>query len=265
MFVINKTRFKRQHDRKGKTMATKDVTKKSTDKVGQMYEERKKDGTGRIGVIEEVDEKFKTYMMRDKDGNTFNITFSTLKSNWRKYTGEELIQTSSQIEEQKEEEAKVVEDADKEIKKVSNKTRISTEEKVKRLRAVDTLVTNMIHEKNSNLRVSRKAKGAIVVSYKKTALFEIWEKYNVEKFDFAIREDLVAMDRDDFDHVIQMTEYEYLEKWVLKHRCRIATNKFSDVLSAILDIAIKYETMRNESDEVNNRNKKEKADKKEEE
>lgn len=49
--------------------------------VGEKYENRRNHKTG---VIEEVNDKFKTVILRDSDGKSFNLTFSTIRSNWRK-------------------------------------------------------------------------------------------------------------------------------------------------------------------------------------
>ena len=64
--------------------------------IGETYQDRKH--PERLGVLESRNEKFKTLMFRDKEGNTFNIQYSTFRSQWRKYQGDEVLQTSSQKE-----------------------------------------------------------------------------------------------------------------------------------------------------------------------
>lgn len=64
--------------------------------IGETYQDRKH--PDKLGVLESRDEKFKTLMFRDKEGNTFNIQYSTFRSQWRKYQGDEVLQTSSQKE-----------------------------------------------------------------------------------------------------------------------------------------------------------------------
>lgn len=49
--------------------------------IGQIYEDRR---TKKRGRIVERDEKFKTLLMESDDGKSFNITFGSFKSNWRK-------------------------------------------------------------------------------------------------------------------------------------------------------------------------------------
>lgn len=49
--------------------------------IGQKYEDRK---TGKCGVLESRDDKYKTLMFRADDGSTFNISNSSFRSNWRK-------------------------------------------------------------------------------------------------------------------------------------------------------------------------------------
>lgn len=68
--------------------------------IGQRYEDRK---TGKCGVLESRDEKYKTLMFRGDDGSTFNISNSSFRSNWRKVKEEvveaEPIETESVEEE----------------------------------------------------------------------------------------------------------------------------------------------------------------------
>jgi hypothetical protein len=64
--------------------------------IGQMYQNRKR--PDEIGVLESRDEKYKTLMFRDNEGKHFNIQYSTFRSNWRKYQGDAVIETSSQKE-----------------------------------------------------------------------------------------------------------------------------------------------------------------------
>lgn len=56
--------------------------------IGQMYEDRR---TKKQGKLVERDEKFKTLLMKQNDGKSFNITFGSFKSNWRKI--DEPVQT----------------------------------------------------------------------------------------------------------------------------------------------------------------------------
>ena len=167
MFVINKRQTSKRQ--KGKNVMAKETKPvNTTNKVGQMYEERK---SGRIGVIEEVNEKYKTYMMRDKEGKSFNITFATLKSNWRKYQGEEVIQTSTQVEEQKVEEEQKIEQAEEAIEEVVKETKKRaskrpTDERVKIVRALRTLLENGVKDAKYALEVKPLASGGTIVKLK---------------------------------------------------------------------------------------------------
>lgn len=58
--------------------------------IGQKYEDRK---TGKCGVLESRDEKYKTLMFRGDDGLTFSISNSSFRSNWRKVK-EEVVDTA---------------------------------------------------------------------------------------------------------------------------------------------------------------------------
>ena len=114
-------------------MATKEATKE-VGIIGQMYEDRK---SGKVGVLESRDEKYKTLLMRDTEGKTFNIVFSTFRSNWRKYNGDKVIQTSTQVDEDKAKTKKTKKDAEKVVESKSEVVKLTTEDKVKKLRALD--------------------------------------------------------------------------------------------------------------------------------
>lgn len=49
--------------------------------IGQLYEDRK---TGKRGVLESRNDKYKTLMLADENGDAFTISNSTFRSNWRK-------------------------------------------------------------------------------------------------------------------------------------------------------------------------------------
>ena len=91
-------KYKTSKRQKGKKMAKEKTANNEVGVIGQMYEDRK---TGRVGVLEERNTKFKSLMFRDTEGATFNIVYSTFRSNWRKYQGDKVIKTSTQVEEEK--------------------------------------------------------------------------------------------------------------------------------------------------------------------
>ena len=232
-------------------MATKEVTKE-VGIIGQMYEDRK---SGRVGVLESRDEKYKTLLMRDTEGKTFNIVFSTFRSNWRKYNGDKVIQTSTQVEEYKAKTEKTKKDAEKVVESKQEVVKLTTEDKVKKLRALEELVSSIVKEKGAEFTVSRKSKGGVLVSYKHLALFEVWERFKVNKFDVPVRECVVAHDRDGFDPIIKMTDYEYKDSWVLKHCCTTTADKLNDIISAVVDASMKYVATKKENEKPSKQKK----------
>lgn len=217
-------------------MATKtNATVNEPGIIGQMYEDRK---SKKRGVLESREPKYKTLMLRDADGKSFNINYSTFKSNWRKYAGEEVVQTSTQVEETKATEKKKVEIAKKVVKEESDVVKMTTEEKVKKVHAVDDVVTDKL--KDSVLKTARTSKGCIVVRNKKKTIFEIWIKFNLDKFDFIVSDELVSSNRDEFNTVIENSDYTYKDAWHLKHLCRVTSDKFNDVLDVLLAMSENY-------------------------
>ncbi len=230
-------------------MATKEATKE-VGIIGQMYEDRK---SGRVGVLESRDEKYKTLLMRDTEGKTFNIVFSTFRSNWRKYNGDKVIQTSTQVEEDKAKTEKAKKDAKKVVENKSEVVKLSTEDKVKRLRALAELVDSKVKEHNlDKVRTERTSKGGLKVCYKKSTMFEVWDVYKLDMYSFRMKE---AFD----EQMSTQATREYLEKGGgNKIRYRVTPDKFEETLNDVLNAAEKWIEIKNE------KTKKEKEEKEEE-
>lgn len=215
--------------------------------IGQMYEDRK---SKKRGVLESRETKYKTLMFRAEDGSSFNITYSTFRSNWRKYVGDEIVQTSTQVEEQRAEEEKR-EESNKQIVESKSevvKTKISTEEKVKKVRAVEELVVSKIKSLNTDIiKTTRTSRGCVIVQYKKKTLFEIWTKFNIDMFDLCVLNDIAEVDSKLFKSVIANATYTNKEKWHLPHLLRIKNDEFETTLNSLLTLAIKFAEAKEES------------------
>lgn len=104
-----------------------EMSDKTVGIIGQKYEDRK---TGKCGVLESRDDKYKTLRFRAEDGSTFDISNSSFRSNWRKVKEEvvntEPIETESVAEEVVEQEevteSEPIKDELKEKKKRKSKT-----------------------------------------------------------------------------------------------------------------------------------------------
>lgn len=215
--------------------------------IGQMYEDRK---TGKVGVLESREVKYKTLLMRDKEGKTFNITYSTFRSNWRKYQGEEVVQTSTQVEEQKVVAEKKKASDKKAVKTETTEIKLTTEEKVKRLRALSDTVSSAIVDKGLELKVDRSAKGAINIRYKKNTVIQIWDVYKLGKYSFRTREMV--------DKYAKLNEpKEILEDGGNNIRYRVTYDKFDSVLSELLNAAAKFIEERKKSTEKTKNEKQE--------
>lgn len=220
-------------------------TKSEVGIIGQMYEDRK---SKKIGVLESREEKFKTLMMRDKEGKSFNITYSTFKSNWRKYNGEESIQTSTQVSEEKAETEKRKADNKKIVESKQEVVKISTEEKVKKLKALESIIADKIKSKNVDLKTNRTSKGGIIVRNKKYKLFEIWIKFNKDRYEFVSRDELIAVDKKKYDDIAKSTGSKLVihENWVLKSQYLVPNDKYEEVLDTLLDMSAKFIESREE-------------------
>lgn len=240
MFV-NDTRQHVKHvknDRKVKTMAKETKPVNNANKIGQVYEERKKDGTtGRIGVIEEVNEKYKTYLMKDKEGKSFNITFATLKSNWRKYQGDEVVMTSEQKAEVKQAEKEELKEAKTEMAKSTETTiKFTKQERIDAIKAMRVVLKDAIKDAKYPLEVVHLSKGGTVVKLvgKRRTMFEIWLPLRYpDVYSFRMREDIDK-------YVTLEEEREYLKDDVNCIRYRPKRERFDDVLKVVLTAVEKF-------------------------
>lgn len=251
MFVVKKQakRLNVKKRKKGeKTMSKENVTN-VPGIIGQMYEDRK---SKKRGVLESREEKYKTLMFRAEDGSSFNMTYATFRSNWRKYQGEEVIQTSTQVEEQRKEEEKK-EESNKQIvetkSEVDKPKTVTTQEKVKKTRAVEELVSSKISKFDvPHVQTAKTGRGCVIVRYKKKSLFEIWTKFNIDKYDLCVLDDVAKIDGDKFNSIKEQSEYNYKEKWNLSHLLRIKNDDFDNVVDTLLELAIEFAKKKNEAE-----------------
>jgi len=252
MFVVNKTRLKRKET---KDMATEKKPVGEVGIIGQMYEERK---SNKIGVLESRNEKFKTLMMRDKDGKSFTVQYSTFRSNWRKYQGEEVVQTS----EQKEVVNQAAKNELKEAKKAMAKStetviKFSKQERIDEIKALRVVLKDAIKDSKYPLEIVNLSKGGTVVKLKgkRRTMFEIWLPLRYpDVYSFRMREDI--------DKYINIPESkEIIEKDINNIRYRPKRERFNDVLKEVLSAVEKFvdETdflQKNEKNKKNEKNEK---------
>lgn len=220
--------------------------------IGQMYEDRK---TKRRGVLESREEKYKTLMMRDIEGNSFNITYSTFRSNWRKYQGEEVIQTSTQVEEAKAEEAQRVEEAEEVVEEVTAKAVPSREEKVKAVRAFKEIIVSAFAEQLPDVKIDITTKGGIKFHYKHRLIMEAWIRFKEDKYTYCAIDDI--LDRVEVpDYATKLTS----DSWAL-NKVRFPKDKFADMsvlfVNAVLSYIADNYTTEEETNEENEENEEE--------
>lgn len=208
--------------------------------IGQMYEDRK---TKKRGVLESREEKYKTLMLRADDGKSFNITYATFKSNWRKYQGEEVIQTSTQVEEQRKEEEKKEEKAKQivETESVEVASKMTTKDKIIKIRAIDDVICSKIKNAEYSLKSFRNGKGGIIIRFasKKTKLVDIWYKFNYDRYEFVFGDNIYTAFTKELNKLVEDTksEYVYKETWSMKHQYKVSIDSFDTFVDAILGFA----------------------------
>lgn len=206
--------------------------------IGQMYEERK---SKRLGVLESREEKFKTLLMRDPEGKSFNITYSTFHSSWRKYQGEVVAQTSTQVEEKRAEQKEKVEKAKLTLKKEDAKPKLSSEDKVKAVHAASEIVLSIMNKYGLELNMVTSVRGAIQIKTGRRTLVEIWKKFTAGKYDICVLQDVADKVHTDMDLDVSVHD-----AWRLKTVYSIADKDFKDVLNILMTAIKDYMTKEEE-------------------
>jgi hypothetical protein len=206
--------------------------------IGQMYEERK---SKRLGVLESREEKYKTLLMRDPEGKSFNITYSTFHSSWRKYQGEVVAQTSTQVEEKRAEQKEKVEKAKSTLKKEDAKPKLSSEDKVKAVHAASEIVLSIMNKYGLELNMVTSVRGAIQIKTGRRTLVEIWKKFTAGKYDICVLQDVADKVHTDMDLDVSVHD-----AWRLKTVYSIADKDFKAVLDVLMTAIKDYMTKEEE-------------------
>ena len=206
--------------------------------IGQMYEERK---SKRLGVLESREEKYKTLLMRDPEGKSFNITYSTFHSSWRKYQGEVVAQTSTQVEEKRAEQKEKVEKAKSTLRKEDAKPKLSSEDKVKAVHAASEIVLSIMNKYGLELNMVTSVRGAIQIKTGRRTLVEIWKKFTAGKYDICVLQDVADKVHTDMDLDVSVHD-----AWRLKTVYSIADKDFKDVLNILMTAIKDYMTKEEE-------------------
>lgn len=190
--------------------------------IGQMYQNRK---NKKVGVIESRNDKYKTLMMRDPDGNSFSIVYSTFKSDWRTYSGDEVAETSTQVEEKKEK----VKKAEKKLEKPAKKEKISKEDKVEATGALYELVSSLVEKSNSGLSVKLNSIGGVNVKKGHKTICGTWVSDVPGIYSLYTNMEI------EFSEKVGDVEFTHNDKWTLKNRHRM-----KNIKQAVNEVLQKY-------------------------
>lgn len=201
--------------------------------IGQMYENRV---TKKIGVLEERNEKFKTLLMRDEEGGSFNVTFSTFKSSWRKYTGDKVIETSTQKEEAKVETKAKVEKAEKTAKAVSEKPKISREDKIKALHALRDIIEGQFSEAGIDTPVKITYRGGINIKYNRHNVMEGYVRVAENKYTICTNTDIAEIVKPNLPEYVQTIVHD---DWQISHKFRFEQSNIDSMMKDVFIPALK--------------------------
>ena len=217
-------------------MADTKNTKTEVGIIGQTYQNRK---TKKIGTLESRNEKCKTLCMVDPDGKTFNIVYSTFKSDWRKHGDDATTTKSTETKKPEVKDAPTkntkTEESKSETKTRGRKSIVSAEDRVKATLAVKSTVEEAIEKSKLPLKVKTLSKGAIAVKYNRRTSFEIWPHPDRNTYAFISNAKVQFSDKS--------VSYTRKDGWILKNRYEVKNLNTSvkEMLAAVKDDVLKAE------------------------
>lgn len=198
--------------------------------IGQTYEHRK---NHKIGVLESRETKYKTLLFRDQNGGTFNVSYSTFRSDWRKYTGEEVIQTSTQVSDAEKENQQKEEKAVAKVKNTAEKAekaKVSREELEQATEEAKNLVETALEKAKKEFTVKIGGRGGknncVRVKNGKKNIFEIWMQG--EAFQFFTSEEFWG--KLEFPEKFGEVQAEVHPKYNLTHEIVFNTKALQSVI-----------------------------------
>ena len=209
--------------------------------VGQQYENRK---THKMGVVERVEDKYKTILFRDSEGKSFNINFSTFKSSWRKYKGEEVVKTSSQVTAEKAEQKKAVEAEKRAEKNPKKKADVAASKAY--IAKIAKLVEPLITEPYKMITTSR---GGIKIKLNRRIMFELWPHVSTESMSLLVSDKLWdAVNKYDNKEIDFNPEYTHHPTYKVPHELQITTEYLKFYVDTTLQALNTINTEKEESE-----------------
>lgn len=208
-------------------------TKSEVGIIGQTYQNRR---NKKIGTLESRNEKYKTLCMKGVDGKTFDVVYSTFKSDWRKLVSDNDATPTKTVEKKSEKTAPAKEtktEEKKSEKTVKSETpkrdKVSMEERVKAVMSAKAVLEEAIEKSKLPLTVKQLSKGGLAVKQSRRTVVEIWPHPDRNNFDIISNAHIVFSDKS----VTQVCKKD----WILKNMYTVKNFNTSvkEMLSAIKD------------------------------
>lgn len=216
------------HTKKGekKSMADTKNTKTEVGIIGQTYQNRR---NKKIGTLESRNEKYKTLCMKGVDGKTFDVVYSTFKSDWRKLVSDSET-TSEKASEKKAEKTAPAKDTKKvEKTEQTEKTKLSMEERVKAVMSAKSVLEELVEKSKLPLTIKSLSKGGLAVKQSRKTVFEIWPHPERNNFDFVSNAKASFSDKS--------VVHEHKNNWILKevYTVKNLNTSIKEMLNAVKD------------------------------
>lgn len=202
--------------------------------IGQIYEDRR---TKKTGKLIERDEKYKTLLFESPDGKTFNTSYGTFKSNYRKYesAGEQTTEVEK-IEEVAETEHKVVEVTEESVKKPRKKR---AEAELSELYVSTTMCLLAYAESFKNPAVQIKSIPKKNINYIKAGrrrIVDVTSRLRDDTYIVCMSEEMYTKIKD-FKYI---DNQKFHENWHLKMCFTVPVERFDDFLESCRDYIINF-------------------------
>lgn len=203
--------------------------------IGQMYEDRR---TKKTGKLIERDEKYKTLLFESPDGKTFNTSYGTFKSNYRKceMPKEEIIEEIEQVEDVKKVEPVCEENTEEPVKKPRKKR---AEAELSELYVSTTMCLLAYAESFKNPAIQIKSIPKKNINYIKAGrrrIVDVTSRLRDNTYIVCMSEEMYTKIKD-FKYI---DNQKFHENWHLKMCFTVPVERFDDFLENCRDYIINF-------------------------
>jgi hypothetical protein len=155
----------------------------------------------KIGVVESWESKYRTFLLRDEEGRSFNVSSATFKRDWEPYNGDVVINTSAQLQDKID---KIESDSEKAVQtlrelvleRAGDRSDVPIEDELgKYARSIKSILDNLLVQldlvpKYTKLHTEITKKNDVNLKYNVYKIISIWIKPEQGLVCIVVKDDL---------------------------------------------------------------------------